>query len=262
MTRLFVEEKHTYNSSGLSIHGNISRNEWFNLPGTFISYEPVYPVQGTDEDDRIGRKINSRFISEEGFLTLNMQSTENSLLDYWSRFVDQEMSTLQPQYEFPVSSYSLSIPIRHLVVEFSDEAFYKATYEDKAVYLQRWFEKLYIQSGLFTIPSNTMHTLRESTEYTGRFNILKDDIYWLDMKEKHTVHFQYKLPYKRTINFDAAGSDPTNIHVFSVWIGPTNSWLDYNNRTFGAWLDNTEDITATPTVCHLDVTMKLVYTDI
>lgn len=262
MPRIKIENKHIYNSTTSIIHGNISRNQWYNLPGIFTNYEPEYPVQGTDEDERIGRKIQSEFISEEGFLTLNLQSIENSLLDYWTTFINSEMAALQPDFEFPVNNYSLSIPIRHMVVEFYDEDFYNGTLEEKATYLSDWFENLFIQSGLFTLPSNQMKTLRESTPYTGKFKILKDDIYWLDLNKKHTIHFKYKLPYKRTINFDAAGSDPTNSHVFSLWIGPTNSWLDYNNRTFGAYLDNTSDITATPPVAHLDTTMKLVYIDI
>lgn len=262
MPRIQIESKHVYNSSSETIGGNLSRNEWFNLPGIFKAYEPIYPVQGTDEDERIGRKIQSEFISEEGYLTLNFETSINSLLEYWNRWMNLQMTIVQPDYEFPSNNFSLSIPIRHFVVEFFDEEFYNGTSEEKALYLSDWFQKLFIQSGVFTIPSNTMKTLRESTPYTGKFKILKDDIYWLDFKEKHTIHFQYKLPYKRTINFDAAGSDPTNSHVFSLWIGPTNSLLDYGNRTFGLWLDNTESITYSPTVAYLDTTMKLVYIDI
>lgn len=266
MPRIKVEEKHIYTSYERFIVGNIANDSVVQTIANFRSVEPVYPVQGTDENNRIGRKINTQFLSEEGFITLDNYAQIDSLSDYWNGFIQEQIHDLQPDsYEFPVNNLSYTIPIRHMVVEFEDEVFYNGTEAERGIYLSAWYKQLVIQSlELPTlVPSVLTDTKRESTPYTGRFTILKDNMYYLDPKSKREIHFKYKLPFKRTVNFeDGAGSDPSNVHVFSIWIGPINPYFDYFNRAFGSFLIDTPEINNPPRVAYVNSTMKLQYIDV
>lgn len=265
MPRIPIEQKHIYNTYETSVAGNIDIENVVNPVSNFRSIEPKYPVQGTDEDDRIGRKIHVNYISEEGILTLNNFTGENSLLDYWNGYLQDRMLELQPSnYEFPVDNLSCVIPIRHLVVGFEDSAMYAGTDAERGVYLASWFKNLVIQTfpDFGILPSILTDTKRESTPYTGRFKIYRDDKYYLDLKDKHEIHFKYHLPLKSHVNFEAEGSDPTNMHIFSIWIGPVNPFTDYFNRSFGSFLRDTPEIIAPPIVAYVNSTMKLSYIDI
>ena len=265
MPTVHLESKHTYVSYERFIVGNIANDSVVQTIANFRSIQPVFPVQGTDENNRIGRKINTQFLSEEGFITLNNYGNADSLLDYWNGFIQHQIQLLQPDsYEYPVNNLSFTIPIRHMVVEFEDEEMYTENEAGRGIYLNDWFKHLVIQSLEIPtlVPSVLTDTKRESTPYTGRFTILKDDMYYLDNKDKKEIHFKYRLPFKRTVNFeDGPGSDPSNIHVFSIWIGPINPYFDYFNRAFGSFLIDTQEITTPPQVAYINSTMKLSYLD-
>ena len=265
MPTIQLESKHTYKTYEVSLTGNISNNSVVATTSNFRSIQPVFPVQGTDVSNRIGRKINTQFLSEEGFISFSNYYSENSILDYWNGFVQQFIRDLPPDnYEYPINNLSFVIPIRHMVVEFEDEDFYEEGDANRGVYLSAWYKQLVIQTFENTsiVPSVLTDTKRESTPYTGRFTILKDDMYYLDNKNKKEIHFKYKLPLKRTVSFeDGAGSDPSNLHIFSVWIGPINPYTDYFNRVFGAHLIDTQEITSPPQVAIINSTMKLNYID-
>lgn len=263
MPTIKIEDKHIYKTYEASVSGNISRAEFTGLSTNFVAIEPQYPVQGTDENNRIGRKIHSQFLSEEGILTLNTFAATNSLLDYWNGYMaDQGLSDIT-DYQFPAEMLKISIPIRHFYVDFYDEEMYKGTTQEKAAYVANWYKQLVIQtfSDPNINPSIGTDTKRESTSYTGKFKIYQDDTFYLGFESTHQVHFKFRLPLKRTINFDAEGSDPTNLHLFSVWIGPINPLTDYSNRAFGAWLIDTEQVVTAPVVAYVNSTMKLSYTD-
>lgn len=265
MPRIAIEQKHIYKTYENFIVGNISRDNVVQSVANFRSNEPEYPVQGTDENNRIGRKISTQFLSEEGILSLNLYTEDNSLLDYWNAYLQDQMGAMIPNnYEFPVDNLKVVIPIRHMIVTFEDSEMYNGTDAERGLYLSQWYKNLVIQTFVSPAvnPSVLTDTMRESTPYTGRFNILKDDMYYLDFKSKHEIHFKYKLPIKRTVNFDAQGSDPTNLHLFSIWIGPINPYTDYFNRGFGGFLVDTQQITTPPIVAYVNSTMKLSYIDV
>lgn len=263
--RIPIEQKHIYNTYEKSIVGNIHRANVVNPTNNFVSVEPVYPVQGTDENNRIGRKIHTQFLSEEGILTLNTFTSDNSLLDYWNGYIQDQMLNLSPSnYEFPVDELKVTVPIRHMIVSFEDEEFYNGTDAERGVYLAEWYKQLVIQtfSDSALNPSIHTETKRESTGFTGRFKIYHDQIFYLNFKTNQEIHFKHKLPLKRTVNFESAGSDPSNIHLFSIWIGPINPFVDYANRAFGSFLVDTPEIITPPVVAYVNSTMKLSYIDI
>lgn len=264
MPRFQIEEKHTYfNIENNPIYGN---NDLFNVLqplGNIRTYSPSWPVEGTGEQDRIGRKITTQRIIEEGYLSLDNSGDDNTLLDYWNGYVQQMMSWLDPSsYEFPVDQLSTAIPIRHMYVEF-DEHFRDLDPQERAIYVSNWFNATFIPAiHLPYLTSVQQKMLRESTDYTGNFTILKDDIYWLDLKDKKQIHFQIDLPYKKTVNFDAQGGQPTNSFIYSIWIGPIQPYIDYRNRQFGEWVLHTNNSTTPFKVAYLNSTMKLKYVDL
>lgn len=268
--RIKIEEKHTYNSVDDFITGNQRLTQVASPATNYVWFEPTYPVAGTDENNRIGRKIQSQSIGFEAYLTLNTlpqtEDTYPNLLDYFNGFMQEFVAATQPDmYEFNMDWQKLLIPIRHMVVEFDDEAFYDGTNGEKGVYLNNWFKNLVTQSMATpeNLPSIQQATLRESTPYTGRFRILKDTMYWLDYKDKHSIHINYQLPYKRTINFEAQGSDPTNCHLYFLFIGPLNPLLDYGNLAFGEFLNGSgADTNIPPNVARIYSTIKLKYIDV
>lgn len=265
MPRIKIEEKHIYTTYENFIVGNIARDSVVQSIANFRSNQPTYPVQGTDEDNRIGKKISTQFLSEEGIISLNTYTDTNSLLDYWSGYLQDQMLNLDPSnFEYPVNNLGITIPIRHIVATFEDENFYKGTDAERGLYLAEWYKNLVIQTfNISTVnPSILTDTKRESTPYTGRYKILKNDLYYLDFQSKREIHFKYKLPLKRTVSFESQGSDPSNLHIFSVWIGPINPYTDYFNRGFGGFLVDTQEITTPPTVAFVNSTMKLQYIDI
>lgn len=264
MPRFQIEEKHTYfNIVSTPLYGNNDIAAVAQPLGTIRTFSPTWPVEGTGEQDRIGRKITTQRIVEEGYLTIENSGNDNTLLDYWNGYVQQMMTWLQPDnYEFPVDQLSVSIPIRHMYVEF-DEHFRDISPLERSMYVAEWFNATFVPAtGLDYLTSVQQKMLRESTDYTGNFTILKDDIYWLDMKDKKQIHFQIDVPYKKTVNFDAQGGQPTNSFIYSIWIGPIQPYIDYRNRQFGEWILTNNNPTTPFVAALLNSTMKLKYVDL
>lgn len=265
--RIKIEEKHTYSSNNNYIVGNNRVTDLAAAIQNFVYFTPYYPVAGTDENNRIGRKIQIQSIGVEGYLNINthptVATTYNNILEYFNMYMQDYINDTAPEtYSFNMDWQKIQIPIRHMVVEFNDEDFYKGNQNEKSLYLKSWYKNLVTQSMQQTnyYPSVQQSTLRESTPYTGRFKILKDTMYWLDFKDKHEIHFNYQLPYKKTANFDAEGADPTNTHLYFLFIGPTNPLIDYANNGFGDFLNNSTD--DPPNVASIYTTLKLKYVDI
>lgn len=272
MPRIKVEDKHTYVNYNTLVDGN---NRYNSIPaptGIFHTLQPYWPVQGTDENNRIGRKIQTQNIHHEGYIALPLTTFEGNvyysrptILDGWNGYQQDLVEKLTPDnYEFPSQKTLFSIPIRHLWVEFYNDEFKTGTTADKAVYLQNWFKSLTVQIGSNAnqIPSIQTKMLRESTSFTGDFKILKDTMYWLT-PDKPIVHFNENLAYKRSLSFESSGSDPSNAHIYSLWIGPTQPIFDYFNAGFGAWMNNTDENPAVPFICAtVQGNIKLKYIDL
>ena len=277
MPRIKIEEKHTYSHLDVALLGNIRSANIVAPFGTFRWHEPAYPVQGSAEDERIGRKIQTTDILVEGYITLDNTPISTvpatgypSLLYYWNGYIQQLLTVLPADnFEWNIDFNNLTMPIRHMVVEFYDDEFYEGTAAEQGVYLSDWYKNLVIQttSQSTDYPSVQQQVLRESTSYTGRFRILRDTIYWIDLKDKKSIHVNYSLPYKRNVSFDAAGSDPTNSHVYLLFIGPTNALFDYRDVGFGHFVNRTlpmggPNIEIPPIIADLDFTVKLKYIDV
>ena len=131
MPRIKIEEKHTYSHLDVALLGNIRSANIVAPFGTFRWHEPAYPVQGSAEDERIGRKIQTTDILVEGYITLDNTPISTvpatgypSLLYYWNGYIQQLLTVLPADnFEWNIDFNNLTMPIRHMVVEFYDDDF-------------------------------------------------------------------------------------------------------------------------------------------
>lgn len=235
---------------------------------------PVYPSAGTDQDERIGRKIHTTSVMSEGYIRLNNQTgvyvdALNSFVPFWRAFYEKQredsnyqipgylgrkalaMDQNPPQgdvysssggYYFNPLIENFDISVRHFVVEFKDVGLLSLPTADLNNYLRQWYENLVIQitqgtdANSIPAPSNSMQILRESTPFTGQFRILYDKVHHLT-KSNPTIHYSYTIPYKRNLNFDSEGADiPTENVVVELFIPAWQNTIDFGNFDFGNYL--------------------------
>lgn len=275
MPRIHIEDKHTYNSVNMPIFGarydNVSSNvnNDFNNNRTLIRYmTPTYPVTGTDENNRIGRKINSVSLITEGFIKLYNaidNTNVNTIYDVYTYHNSDEYTSLAGQVTpqtapFNTNEQALDVSIRHMFVELDEDSFTEVELKD---YLYRWFTSLFIQTGTDNLGSNRMQVKRESTGFTGEFRILYDKVYHLSLR-KPIVHYKETIPYKRVMNFDGTGSGaPTGKQIYELFIGPTNIFIDYGSFSLGQWINNNnEALSPNIYVADVSTTLKFKYNDL
>ena len=270
MPRIQIEDKHTYNSITKAIYGARKNSGSFDNNNTnektiVLTIEPTYPVTGTDESNRIGRKIYTSSISTEGFIklynTIDNQNI-NTVYDVYTFHNSDQYTALSGQTSpqtapFNTNEQALDVSIRHMIVEFD-----LANCEESPSYFWDWFRNTYIYTGLYSICSNRTQMLRESTAFTGDFNILWDKVHHLSLHNP-IVHYRETIPYKRTLNFDGTGSNPpTGKRVFEIFVGPTQIYTDYGSFSLGQWIDNnSDDLAPNIYVGEVNSTLKLKYTD-
>ena len=272
--RIQIEDKHTYNSSNFVVYGARFDNQASNINNDFnnnrglVKYmSPTYPSNGTDENNRIGRKIYTSSLCTEGFIKLYnvMDNTNvNTIYDVYTYHNSDEYTLLagavSPQSApFNTNEQNLDVSIRHMIVAFDIE---NKTDLELSQYLYDWFTKIYIQTGTYNLSSNRTQMLRESTQYTGEFRILFDKVHHLTLKNP-IVHYKEVLPYKKTFNFDGTGNlQPTNKKVYELFIGPTNIYIDYGSFSIGQWIENNNGaLSPNIYVAEVSSTLKLKYTD-
>lgn len=269
--RAKIEQKHTYKNykqilSGIFKSGVNITNE--NTSNRIVSYcSPTYPIQGVEDNQRIGRKITALSLTIEGNIQLfNYSPASEQVLSAYEVFNDwvNETSVTQPLNKETVNLFKVGV--RQLVVEFDTEFVQGDKTEDE---LRReflkWFHELVIYTDDTTQVSNSTFVKRESTSYTGQFKILHDKHYILSQKSPD-VHFQYSINYHRDLNFDGTGASlPTNKVVYLLTFGPTHFKKDYYNFGFGQYMsDNSSDLPASNEqfyVAHVTSNMKLNYLD-
>ena len=274
MPRIQIEDKHTYNSVNMMIYGarydNVSSNinNSFNTNRGLVRFiSPTYPSTGTDENNRIGRKIYTSSLCTEGFLKLyNVidNANVNTIYDVYTYHNSDEYTSLATQVSpqqapFNTNEQSLDVSIRHMVVQFDID---NKTETELNEYFYDWFTKLYIQTGTYNLSSNRSQIMRESTQYTGDFKILFDKVHHLTLRNP-IVHYKEVIPYKKTMNFDGTGSlQPTSKKIYELFIGPTNIYVDYGSFGLGQWINNnTEGLVPNIYVAEVSSTLKLKYTD-
>lgn len=269
MPHLKIENKHTYLGVNTTVDGNVLTPTATAVRQTntmFRFFEPSWPVQGTDEDDRIGRKIMTTSIVSEGFLGLRTGNTPNTLGDVFDGYMQELIANGQwgQNYTVDAAMFPVIASIRHMIVEFDPDVITGSNATQYDLFRQ-WFVSLNIQTGTDLMPSNRMHIKRESTDFTGKFKILYDDVYYLSFKNPQ-VHFKVNQPYKRYLNFNSTTvkESPTNKRVYELFIGPTNVNIDYASKGFGDHLLATSGAEAdfTLKLANLQFTMKLNYIDV
>lgn len=266
MVRIKIEEKHIYTSREFDVSGNPSTTGMPQI-GQVINFVPIlYPEAGTDEFNRVGRKISSKSLVFEGFVRLRNGNVANSVGDLYDGFITDiiAQSGWGTNYEFNTDDQPLDISLRHMLVEFDHNFVENPSAGDLVANMWLWYNTLHIYTGDQAVTSNRSMVLRESTAYTGQFNILYDKIHHLDLRHP-IVHFKDTVSYKRELNFGSSTTNlPSNKIVMDVWIGPTNVYVDYGSNAFGSFINQTflQDPTFDPLIARIDSTLKLSYVDV
>lgn len=276
MPRIPIESKHTYYSYNATISGTNTESanpaDRYNANRPIILYNaPNYPVTGTDESNRIGRRIRTESLISEFFISLfNSLDNDNlnTVYDYYAynnSDVDADIrSQVTPQQvAFNTNEQNLDVSIRHLVVEFDPEIIVGKTQQEVFNYLWNWFAQLHIYTGQYNMHSNRQQVKRESTQFTGNFNIVYDKLIHLNLRNP-IYHGNVTIPYVRHLCFDGVGAgSPTNKLVYQMFIGPTNVFIDYGSYSLGQFIANNPPNGAPNIICALiSNTLKLNYTDV
>lgn len=256
MPKIHIEDKHVYSTfPQRALYTAFSRaGSSVNVTPDPVINKVTYPVSGTDESNRVGRKIYTSSIMSEGYIyldnTLGFSTNLNRATISFGRIFygseDTSLSPGEPGYigrKYTQLDELLNplqekwkISIRHFIIEFDDNDFYLKDSYAATDYIVDWFKNLVIQTNSTRYPSNTTEIKRESTKYTGTFRILKDNVYYLTPSQT-VVHYNYTLPYKRNLNFDSSGGDiPTNKTLIEVFIPACDYKVDFGNLDFGNYV--------------------------
>lgn len=290
MPKIAIEQKHTYNSNGYALLGS-DTNQFQSADNIQIQFL-TYPDLGTDENDRIGRKIRSDYITYETYYSMNNNySYAKSIGRVYDDYIkaataaEQQDDVNVPEGYIAVDYLNsvqrpLDFTIREMFVEFDRDFFSfdrlnsgnitRQQFTEEIQYkLHDWYEQLVIQTGIDDYPSNKNQVRRESTEYTGNFNIIKEKI-WHFNHLQPTHHEFDTIKYVRNMNFepkpDSAGQQyltaPSDKVLVRMWIGPYNYFIDYGNLGFSVYINSLDDPDGAINVCQIKSTMKLSYTDV
>lgn len=270
MPRIPIEQKHTYSSIETELYGSSDNG---NLIGDTVKWQVLnYPNLGVDENERIGRKIHTDYISYETFYSLQTNYTlANGVSRVYDLYLDEEAKyynnvddneegqTTQPVDADKNSLQSpLNITFREFLVEFDPDLIDYANDEETQNYLLTWYQQLVVQTAAGGVASNRQQIKRESTNYTGTFRILKDKLHHINF-QKQVVHDFGTIEYKRNLNF-ADDVFPTQGLLLRFWIGPQNIFIDYGNQAFGVYIQ--AEYPDQISILTIRSTMKLSYSDV
>lgn len=165
--------------------------------------------QGTAENQRIGNKVNIKSIC----ITFDLYINPTVLLNTYSH--GQLMDTW---FNF-----------RIMTVKFKQQM--------STTDIARWYRQSHIYyrtantGGAVSYPvqSNWMDKLRESSPWTGSFEILYDKKFTVN-KVKSAIQMNIKVPFNGQVNFDNTSNRPTSdqgfSNIYTFLISPSNTWLD------------------------------------
>lgn len=286
MPRIKIEDKHTYSSQNLALHGRMSATAGgvFDPDQIQVNF-PTFPAPGTDESNRIGRKITTSSLSWETFLSLSNLLESNTgtiksigqLYRVYANNLDELLNVdslfFPGEFGNMLKILPLNISIREFVVEFDTEFFQDfvdgdvidTTDANFKILMKSWFDNLVILNGTNGPTSNRTQIKRESTGYTGQFNILYDKIHYMSFS-KPIIHIKQTIPYKRTLNFNSGTNAiiPSNKMVIHFFIGPNSVLIDYGNYSFGEEINSivNGNNQNKAVICQIYETLKLKYVDI
>lgn len=178
---------------------------------TYLIYNTnnIYIPQGTSEDQRVGNKVNIKSIAITLYIYFNSTPlianfSHGQMIDTWFNFrimsvkFDQQMTT-------------------------TDLAQW---YRDTFIY----YRTVSVSGGdKYPFQSNYMDKLRESTPWTGSFNILYDKKIKMT-KFNSALQLSFSIPFSGNVNFDNTNNKPTDNqginNIYTFIIGPSNVFLD------------------------------------
>lgn len=198
--------------------------------------------RGTGENQRVGNKINLKGINMVIIV----------------RFVQDAIATYLSHSE----SVLMTFQFRIMTVKFDQIM----TTTD----LARWFRDSYIYTRLINITggdkfpqmSNWMDKMRDSTPWTGSYQIIKDKKFTLN-KNKTVAMINYNLGFNKDINFDNTSNRPTDNqfinNIYTFIIGPSNNYYDMDAIS----MSKVENLTSNDgiNVFGMEVNTKIIYYD-
>lgn len=283
MPRIKVEDKHTYNTSSSLIYNNRMNNAGVIYDNVIEYKTPNYPVTGTDESNRIGRKISTSSIVSEVYYSLIMNYPASNVGNPTTTFAEEftrVKSILSNNIATTLGGANAGLlsdfasaevqrnlrfepTLRHFIVEF-EPCCLNLINPGQPVrdQLADWYTETFVYTTDLNLgQSNQQKLLRESTKWTGKFKILHDSLIKFTLTDpiKHEVT---SLKWTRNLNFDGIGSDnATNTTVIEFWIGPINSRLDYGSDGIGYLFDSSFRQDAQFPLIKIEGTMKLNFVD-
>lgn len=283
--RIRVEDKHTYKTNYAVVYTNRPNNAGI-LYDSVVEYViPNYPVTGTDEHNRLGRKISTTSIVTENYYSLILEYNGDSVIVPADRFAvelarvkaelvenmigifgsSEDLDTYLADFANSEVQRNLKLEptLRHFIVEFDADAIDLSTPGQP---VRNQLGDWYTQTFIFTTSqndgiSNQQRVLRESTAWTGRFRILHDSLLKFTVNDpiKHEV---MTLKYPRYLNFNGTGNDyPTEKILIEFWIGPINTMFDYGSVGLGKLINSSFTAGQQYALFRIDSNMKLNFTD-
>lgn len=252
-----IEEKHIYEhtatvntETSLSVYKPDANAAADNVVGygvnrgnihTLYNSNNLHITQGTAENQRIGNKVNVKSLS----IALYIRFNSNILISTFShgQLIDTffNFRIMTVRFDQPMSSTDLA-------------QWYRETFI--------YYRLVDISAGeQYPYQSNWMDKLRESTRWTGSFQILNNKKFQLT-KTRSVIQMNYNVPLKGNVNFDNTSNRPTdnqkfsNVYVFLI--GPSNAYLDMDAVSTDKVLNMAN---ADATLFYLQANIKTIYYD-
>ena len=220
-----------------------------------LVFNSNYPTSGTDQDERVGNKINLTSFVIDGFFNIvensypfRMETDTTDLISICggtlasgNGVISSSTQTL-PSWKMPQPWYA---KFRFIIIKHKPD--YTVTNP------VAWFKKNFVYMATTPTYSNQCKILRESTEDTGKFSIIHDSMHKLSLSSnnKH-ISFSYKLA-NVSVNFkDSTTITPSNVQYTFMVIPPLSHYDRSHSIT--DFIDADVDVEFT---CNL----KLIYKD-
>lgn len=253
-----IEEKHLYqHSSSVNTEGSLevfkpdSAATADNVVGYGVNRGNLYVLhnsnnltiaQGTAENQRVGNKINVKSL----VITMYVRFNSSVLISTFSH--GQLMDTY---FNFRLMTVRFNQPMSS--TDLAD--WYRNTFV--------YYRLVDISAGeQYPYQSNWMDKLRESTPYTGSFNILYNKKFQLK-KYKSVKQLSVNIPLTGNVNFDNTSNKPTEnqkfSNVYTFIIGPSNVYLDMDAISTDKCLNMS---TSSATLFYLQANVKTIYYDV
>lgn len=203
-----IENKHLYTHWEDTLDLNTQAVNYID-PNAVYDHILTFPIQGTDEDQRIGNKISN--------VQLRMEYNIN-LLSKNQLYVPSTITTALNEFLF--------YKIRIMVVDIPDSpnALNQAAATD-------FYNDIYSYFQNYQDSSTHQLSLRESSDYTNQFNILFDRRLTLSYRNP-TIHQVVNIKLSSCLKFPSSGETIPERHQYHIFfIMPKNYYMDIDSIT-------------------------------